>query len=317
MRRVATVALLALAAPAAMAQSANTDPTAVRVITSDVANFWRAWDALAQAQSWQDSLRALTEHYFDRASPGLKEFIRIRLERPENLLRTVTLGGAYFAAVRGRTMTLDGQAHRIRESLASLKRLYPGVVFPDIYFLVAGFISQGTLTDRGLYIAAEMVSADASTPLDELPPPLRLVDLTPAVIPCIVVHELVHYQQVYSAANSLLNQALREGVADFLTMKAIGCTPSAPAVYEYGERHEGALWAEFREAVHGTDLRRWFYNAMTSTDRPANLGYWMGFQIAEAYYDRAADKRQAVYDLLHVSDPDEILARSGYGEGRR
>lgn len=43
----------------------------------------------------------------------------------------------------------------------------------------------------------------------------------------------------------------------------------------------------------------------------------MGFQIAEAYYDRAPDKRQAVYDLLHVSDPHQILARSGYGEGQR
>ncbi len=67
--------------------------------------------------------------------------------------------------------------------------------------------------------------------------------------------------------------------------------------------------------THGTDLGRWFYNAMTSTDRPANLGYWMGFQIAEAYFDRARDERQAVSDLLQVSDPADILARSGYGEG--
>jgi len=316
MRVTAAFALLAIATTSGSAQAPTTDPAAVRVITSDVVNFWRAYDRLAGARTREDSLRALTQEYFDRASPGLREFIRIRLERPENLLRALTLGPAYFAAVRTRSVALDEHVPVIRNGLAALQALYSAAVFPDIYFLVAGFVSQGTLTDSGLYIAAEMVSADTTTPLDELPPGLRIVDLTPAVIPCIVVHELVHHQQVYAPDRSLLSQALREGVADFLTMQAVGCRPTAAAVYRYGDQHETELWAEFRDAMHENDLGRWFYNATTSTDRPANLGYWMGYQIAEAYLARAPDKQQAVYDLLHVTDANALLARSGYNGGR-
>jgi uncharacterized protein YjaZ len=160
-----------------------------------------------------------------------------------------------------------------------------------------------------------MVSADEATPLEELPPFLQTVDLSAMSIPCLVVHELVHYQQVYSGAASLLNQALREGVADFLAMRTVHCTAAASVVYEYGDAHEAALWSEFQEAMRGTDLQQWLYNGPTSPDRPANLGYWMGYQIAEAYFAKASDKEQAVYDLLHVSDPAQLLARSGYAGG--
>lgn len=315
LRAITCFTCVALGATSAAAQSTNTDPAGVRVVTSDVANFWRAYDELALARTWDDSLQAIEDLYLDQASPGLREFSRIRLEGPEDLLRAVNLAPAYYSAVRDQTLGLGKWAPAIRESLRALQGLYPEAVFPDIYFLIVGFISQGTLTDVGLYIGAEMVSADAATPLDELPAAFRVVDLTPSVIPCIVVHELVHYQQDYSRGNSVLRQALREGVADFMTMQAVGCTPTAAAVYDYGKRHEAALWAEFREVMHGTDFGPWFYNAATSTDRPANLGYWMGYQIASAYFDRAVDKQQAVHDLLHIGDAGEILTRSGYDGG--
>jgi len=315
LRAIACFTLVALRAAGVAAQSRNTDPGSVQVVTSDIANFWRAYDELAMARTWDDSLRAIEDLYLDQASPGLQEFSRIRLEGPEDLLRALKLAPAYYSAVRDQTLSLGEWGPVIRESLRALQGLYPEAVFPDIYFLIVGFISQGTLTDVGLYIGAEMVSADASTPLHELPEAFRAVDLTPSVIPCIIVHELVHYQQDYSRGNSVLWQALREGVADLLTVQAVGCTPTASAVYEYGKRHEVALWAEFREVMHGTDFGPWFYNATTSTDRPANLGYWMGYQIALAYFARAVDKQQAVHDLLHIGDAGEILTRSGYDGG--
>jgi hypothetical protein len=44
------------------------------------------------------------------------------------------------------------------------------------------------------------------------------------------------------------------------------------------------------------------------------MGYWMGFKISEAYYKNAADKKQAVRDILVVKDCQEFLTASRYAE---
>jgi hypothetical protein len=40
----------------------------------------------------------------------------------------------------------------------------------------------------------------------------------------------------------------------------------------------------------------------------------MGYRIVKAYYERARDKQQAVYDLLHISDYDGFLVASDYSK---
>jgi len=46
-----------------------------------------------------------------------------------------------------------------------------------------------------------------------------------------------------------------------------------------------------------------------------DLGYWVGYRIAKAYYQRAADKQQAVREILEMSDPKAFLAKSGWRPG--
>jgi hypothetical protein len=47
-------------------------------------------------------------------------------------------------------------------------------------------------------------------------------------------------------------------------------------------------------------------------ERTADLGYFVGYRIAESYYNTAADKRKAVQDILTMTDFAEILRKSGY-----
>ena len=58
----------------------------------------------------------------------------------------------------------------------------------------------------------------------------------------------------------------------------------------------------------------WLYN--TDMARPAgrapDLGYYIGYQISKAYYDRAPDKRRAVHEILHIADCRQFLRQSGY-----
>ena len=86
------------------------------------------------------------------------------------------------------------------------------------------------------------------------------------------------------------------------------------ATYDYGYAHEAELWKQFRAEMGGEDASRWLYGSSRRDGRLADLGYFMGFRIAQAYYDRAEDKQQAVRDLLTSGDFEGILQASRYGE---
>ena len=48
--------------------------------------------------------------------------------------------------------------------------------------------------------------------------------------------------------------------------------------------------------------------------RPNDLGYFIGYRIAEAYYNRMTDKQQAIRDILTGANGNvkELLTKSGY-----
>ena len=59
----------------------------------------------------------------------------------------------------------------------------------------------------------------------------------------------------------------------------------------------------------------WIANGSQETpEHPADLGYWIGYQICKSYYDEMPDKKQAVYDMLHITDYKDFLAKSKYAE---
>lgn len=301
--------LLLLIATTASAQQRATHPDSARIVTSDVATFWQAYDQLRPAMSRADSARVFDSAYLAQGTPGLQGYIATHLKKSENLLMGLALLPKYLAAVRANTSRIS--VDDVRAVLRRVEAFYPDATYPDIYFVIAGFNSQGTVSRGNVVIAAEMVAADSVTPRAELPPFLRNVDLTRSVLPCIMVHEMMHAQQNYQPDQSLLAQVLVEGVADFITRKAIGCVQTAATTYAYGAAHERELWTLFQQEMNGTDYGKWLYNGNIK-DRPDQLGYWMGYQIAEAYYERAKDKQLAIRELLNIQDFRALLEASGY-----
>jgi hypothetical protein len=43
--------------------------------------------------------------------------------------------------------------------------------------------------------------------------------------------------------------------------------------------------------------------------RPADLGYYVGYKIAQSYYERAHDKKQAIRDVLEAEDFEQFLKK--------
>jgi len=135
-------------------------------------------------------------------------------------------------------------------------------------------------------------------------------------LPSIVSHELIHYQQSAPSpwrATTLLMGAIREGSADFVAELIAGRHINAVA-HDYGMKNEETLWAEFKRDMNGTDLGTWFYKD-PGNGHPNDLGYFIGYRISKAFYDKADDKHAALVRIFATSSGDaalSLLAQSGY-----
>jgi hypothetical protein len=63
---------------------------------------------------------------------------------------------------------------------------------------------------------------------------------------------------------------------------------------------------------HPEDYKRWLYQGDNATDRPANLGYFIGYEIADLYYQNAANKQKAMQDLLNIGKYKKIFRSSNF-----
>lgn len=286
------------------------DPDSARIVTEDIPRFWQAFDA----RGTLGTAAAFDSLYLKPGTAGLRDWTRLRLKDAATLGQTVDRAARYYGAARASTLRVAEFTPAIRESFRKLAGLYPDAVFPDVYFLVGRLSSGGTTSDAGLLIGAEMYGRTDSASLAGLGDWLRGVLRPVDELPGIVAHELVHYQQEVQGF-SLLAQSLREGIADFVGEKISGMNINAHVhawVFASPER-ERELWAEFQPRMNGVDGTGWF----TSTDqakRPKDLGYFMGYRIAQSFYDRAADKGSAIRAILAVRDPAAFLSQSGYPE---
>jgi hypothetical protein len=285
------------------------DPMAARIVTEDIDRFWRAWDA-ATPETLADVLQ---REYVDRATPGLEDFIFRRVHGADELAETVQRFPLFYAHARKSMHRVHDFEPEIRRAFVRMKELYPDAVFPDVYFTVGRLTSGGTVSPRGLLIGTELYTRTSEMPESEFEEWMLELFSPIETIPALVAHELIHYQQQVGGPGTLLKQALVEGVADYL-----GALISGGHINErrhgYGDANEARLWCEFQEQMHGDDLSAWFYNMATARDRPSDLGYWMGYKIADAWAARVSDEQERVQGLLHIPDPQTFLAESGYAD---
>lgn len=281
------------------------------IVTSDIDRFWTAYDRLAEVATYQDSLRVLFEGYYLPGTPGLHDFIRSRIGSVLDLLDVLKKRPRYYASIRAPTLRVREFEPALRASLGRWLELVPDATFPAIY-LVVGIMSSGGTTSRDrILIGAEMYGRTANMPVEELGD-WHLQVLRPVEdVPYIVAHELIHTQQAYRRDRRLLAQALTEGIADFLG-EMISDGNINDSTYAWASPREDQLWRDFQQVMQGTERMGWLYGRRRP-EEPSDLGYWMGYKIARAYYERAEDKRQAVRDMLTIQDFDAFLEASEYG----
>lgn len=177
-----------------------------------------------------------------------------------------------------------------------------------VHLVFGDGLSGGTVRAGHIVLALEVLCRFATDP-----------ESAARVLEAAVRHETVHVHQLRlqrpEVVNSLLRQALIEGLADWVTAAQMdGQVPQEAVRKAYGERHEGALWQAFRPVMNSKALGHWMYGPGAG-EQPADLGYWLGKRIVAAYLRNAPDRGQAIDELMHLEDPARILQVSRYAPG--
>ncbi|HEX8148941.1 MAG TPA: DUF2268 domain-containing putative Zn-dependent protease [Pyrinomonadaceae bacterium] len=287
----------------------NRDPGAARLVTSDIDHFWKAYDAAKN----ENRAEVFDRDYFGKGSDGLKAFKRLRIDGC-GFVETLATHPHYYASIRESTLKVKSMEGPIRASFRKLKALYDEAVFPDVYFLIGCMNSGGTLTDTGLLIGTEMYGRTPAAPEDELNDFQKQVLTSIDRLPHIVAHELAHCQQKYpGGGRTLLAEAVKEGSADFIA-ELISGRHINTHLHAYGDPRERELWEAFKREMGGKSVANWLYNGRTARERPADLGYYVGYKVCQAYYRNAADKKRAIRDILEIKDFGQFLQASRYEE---
>lgn len=279
------------------------NPHTAKLISTDINNFYRAFDL-----ALKDSVKAkqiFRKEYFLKGSDGLQDFFVTKIRDEDQFVKTVFQYKDVYAKARHTVLQTTAIKGPICKNAATFEELYPEAVFPNVYFVIGRFNSNGTISDNGLLIGTEQMSKTPETDTSKWQDWQREWIMDFSQIPVTVAHELVHFNQDgMKHVNQLLCYAMIEGSAEFLAELITGETDGNYTEYKGREQQ---IWQDFKNDRHKDLYSEWIQK---SDAHPRNGMYWAGYVISKAYYQNASDKKQAIHDILHIQDYDAFLEKS-------
>jgi hypothetical protein len=296
-----TLALAALLLSGLARAGTPEAPAVVR--TDDVDRFYRVYD---EAHG-HPTAEALQSGYLDPGSAGLHQYLAARIKSAASLQHSIDVRPADYAGARRCLAPLADTQARLPAVFAKLVDAYPATRIAPVTLVIGRDDTGGNTTPDGVIIGVETMCR--SNWLED--------DIATRFVH-IIAHEMAHVQQPAAAQDdppgaTLLFQSLLEGGADLVAELTSGDTANAH-LKRWTRGHECAIEQAFAKDALGTDLSHWLYNGVGTPDQPGDLGYWVGYRIAKAYYERATDKKKALATLLNVDNASapQILKDSGW-----
>jgi hypothetical protein len=289
----------------AVAQHMTTDPGAVLLEVDDIRMLAEVLRSTAGAAD-MDVATVIEREYLGNASPGLLAYAQQFDVTGASIASALDSHPTWYGDLDGLADAILARDEELEAGFRRLQELFPGAVFPPVWFVVGDAGPRGQASPVGALIGA-----------------LGLADRPEEIAP-LVLHELAHFQsgmvqgvevyrRIYGPERTLLALALREGTAEFIAHMTTG-RHTNPAAERYGLEHEAELWAAFREEMHGGVTGDWMWVRPADTDRPQDLGYWIGYRIVDSYYEQADDKAQAILDIIGLIDFNAFLEASAYAK---
>lgn len=278
-----------------------TDPEKAQLVYTDVENFVEAFNNLSKTS---DTIAILNQFYFDRGTPGLKEYINKQGLTPEMLKEAIAEDPVRYSKIAGFLSRKASFQPEFTKTMRSFHEVLPSAMYPPTYLLVGANRGIGQASKFGQLITIARV-VENNDKLKKL-----------------IVHELSHFQQamtmgiqkygaLYGEPNNMLGLCLREGGAEFITSLVLQDITQTKGL-EYFRDNESNLKSRFMTDLSMQDPGFWLWDSIKDPDTPSLLGYVMGYKICEAYYMKTVNKQEALNAILSMTDPNDFLSSSRY-----
>lgn len=280
-----------------------------KVITSDIDNFWTAYDSITATQDTIQQAAFLKTLFLDQGTVGLDNMISARNYTVEEYLYTINTYPKFWNYIRKNTHKAKELSADLELGITKLNSIYPELKPAKIYFTIGALRSNGTTMDSLVLIGTELAFANKSTPTDEFPEYLSHLrsyfDTEPGKnIVFLNTHEYIHTQQKTTIGNSLLAQTVLEGAAEFVAEKALQTTSPNPQIV-FGKANNSKIKAAFAQEMFSPNVFNWIWNNADNEFGMRDLAYYVGYKICEDYYNTSTDKTIAIKTMIELDYNNE------------
>ena len=283
MKYLSTALFLTFNLTCALAQSNNHF-----IITSDIDHFWEAYDKIQTTSDTSLQLEYLDKLFFEKGSEGLPLIMQARRYTPQEYLNAIHKYPMFWSSIRKNTLKSKDFATAIEQGVEKLKVIYPDLKPTNIYFTIGALRTPGTALNKQLLIGSELATADAHTNTSEftvdfshLKPYFATNPINDIVF--LNIHEYIHIQQNTEGGYDLLSQSLFEGIAEFVPTLALEKSSPTPAI-NFGKNNAHRVREAFEKEMFSPWAYNWIWNDFENEFKIRDLGYYVGYAIAEQYY---------------------------------
>jgi len=281
-------------------------------VNTDIPNFWKAYDLIQSTKDTNQHSTILQREYLDKGSDGLKSLMRVRNYTKSSFLQAMRQYPRFWNSIRKSSLSVNSKIPAIEKSLNSLRILYPEAKPATVYFCMGAFRTNGTIEDNKILIGAEMALTDSTTDISELPENLQTYykKYKPAeTIDLLITHEYIHTQQQLPLDNLLCN-SLYEGVAEYLSCLATGKSSTTPS-FGFGAANQEKVKVKYLEDLFLPDrMYNWLWGTNNNELKERDLGYYIGYRIAEEYYRKSSNKNIAIHNLIQLDFANDSLVEN-------
>ncbi len=291
------------------------------VITSDINNFWKAYDKITSTQDSALQYKYLDSLYFQKGTKGLKGIRQARNYTPQDYINSIKNYPKFWKSIRNNTLKAGEISAELENGIEKLKTIYPELKPAKIYFTIGAFRTGGTTIDSLILIGSEISMADNKTETSEFPENLAHLKSHFLTNPnknlvFLNVHEYVHTQQNPRVFN-ILSLTLYEGVAEFVASKALEKKSPNPQI-DFGKKNVERIREVFElEMFYPNNLYKWLDGNAPNEFGMKDLGYYVGYQICENYYNQSNNKAKAIKTMIELdynneSEIENFIKKSKY-----
>lgn len=275
------------------------------IFTSDIDNFWMAYDSIKAAKNRNHKIQLINSLYISKGTKGLRSFMEVRQFNDTLWVDLIEKYPKFWNSVRPNTLEIKNKIPQLEKAVERLKQIYPDLKDAEMYFMIGGLSTGGTVKDNAVLIGSEIATADAKTDISEFNDDwLKNVFQKQSLdhIVSLNIHKYIHTQQ-NGEKNQVLSQSIKEGSCDFIT-ELVMEQPLSTQYLTYGRNNTGAVKNLFKKEMFTDNLSNWLYNGGQKGES-ADLGYYVGYEICKAYYNQAADKTKAIKTIIELNYSDD------------